>query len=430
MRAFYMMLVATISVAGGEYSDDKCYPFLKHYLSGRSGMPDMCTFRFPYDEIKSSALGVGNSVEEKIDDSTQTAKRIFGRALELGKPLGLAMHAGAITKKVLKSSTHSFAKMAKIVKFMPAAGDIIDIVTGFMELFEDEKEETDWKKQFHELFAELMPEALIKQSNEDIGNFLDFVRSQLPIINKAVTVKDEYFAELDRDTIQHPGNCINNLWRRQEYINNKTFTPIVAGSLYTTFRTYVTSFTNRESTKRQHPSIALPSLIEMSFVVSIFEPVLIELFGNDAQKLSCVTRNAIYNFLPFVLEDRLNKLKDVNQVNMIKVRNAPYNQSGYNTSEVMYCWPESKNIWVSAFKPTIIELQNMMIFEDTATNEKYIYQVIGDGTSCEIGYAQHLRRSIEKMFEIPFEIADQMCNRSVDTTGKLSSSNNTRVVIN
>lgn len=68
------------------------------------------------------------------------------------------------------------SKVSKFAKVMPVPSEVIDIVTGFVQLFE---EKTNWKNEFKKLFAELMPEALAKQMTGNTAVFLEVVRGRL-----------------------------------------------------------------------------------------------------------------------------------------------------------------------------------------------------------------------------------------------------------
>lgn len=105
--------------------------------------------------------------------------------------------------------------------------------------------------------------------------------------------------------------------------------------------------------------------------------------------LSCRFRDAMVDFLPFVLEARFQKV-NANPSNKLKVRNEPFNRNGYNRTAYLQCGKGCDG-------------NDCLIDEFSA--EKYTRSL----DNCEIGYLQYLRHSVEELF--PLDILNETCNR-------------------
>lgn len=221
---------------------------------------------------------------------------------------------------------------------------------------------------------------------------------------------DHDLAIIEGKMKKHPENCETYERQKMDVRLSATHGSTIATALMLSFETYVKSFTTWNSTLKYYPLIAAPSLIEMSLMVSVFEPLTEQLIKNQVgvqiEKLSCVIRNAIHDFLPLIIEARLEALS-ADQMSMIEVRKAPFNKNGYNSSNRLDCW-------ASPCESTFSHPKNIkaVCLIDSLGATKYEHNF--GSTSCEIGHAQNLRYLIEQIFEVPFGITNRACNRPID----------------
>lgn len=393
MRAIYIVLFATILRSAVICGEANALGMIK------------------YHDLHLSALGAEQKIENVITKSLNTAKEVFGEVVESAKTLDHGMKTAAfgleaanVGKKVLKKSA-TFSKISKkLASFIPYASEVIGIASGFAELFE---EETDWRTQYKQLFAELIPEALAKYSTENSRQFLEVVKDKLQMINKTILDRERSLSKIEENMKLHPENCESYERQKLKVEQNAHYGSTVAISLLMSFDLNIKSFTTWNSTLKYYPLIAAPSLIEMSLMISVLEPLAIKLVGNKVEKRTCVIRDAVYDFLPFLIEARLAAL-NADQANMTAVRNAPYNKTGYTHSDHLKCFP-SDNCVSTFFRTKDVDA---LCLVDKLGSEKY-EAPSGERICCEIGYAKHLRHSIEKMFETPLEALDKTCGRPI-----------------
>lgn len=401
MGPFYIVLIATMlgsAVICLESNSEETSKGMAEIAA------DKALGTIKYRNLQLPALGAGQKVENIISKSLHTAQEVFGEIKKPAKSLGHGMKTADFGMK----AAGTFSKISKkIAKFIPYASEVIDIATGFVELFE---EETDWRNEFKKVFAELIPEALVKHSTESSRRFLEVVGDKLQTINKTILDRERSLSKIEENMKLHPENCESYERQKLNVEQSAHYGSTVAISLLMSFDLNIKSFTTWNSTLKHYPLIAAPSLIEMSLMVSVLEPLAIQLVGNKVEKRSCVVRDAIYDFLPFLIEARLEAL-NADQTNMIAVRNAPFNKTGYTNSDYLKCAP-SENCISTFFRTKDVDALCLI---DKLGSEKYEAQS-GERVSCEIGYAQHLRHLIEKMFETPLEISNKMCGQPTQNT--------------
>lgn len=396
MKAFYVLLITTIIASAVNCEGIK------------------------YDELNVPAFGIGDeNFEEKVYQSLQANKNAFEKISELEPYATLAMDTfEALAPKV-------FEKAGKfLAKAIPFADVALGIASGLVEIFKDD-DNTDWRAEFAKFLAQEMPKELAKEKVRDVRTFSNVVLENIGNMEKSLSKRAQGLSQIEEYRQNDPFRCNTaNISLHMTLINteNDKYDNIegVATNLHTYFQTWVQTFIGDASTFKEYPLIAAPVLIEMAMLISTFEPLVMELthYALDVW-LSCKIRDGLMNYLPYVIEARLAAI-EVDQSIMIKVRNEPYNETGYNHTDTLNCWVDACSI--SGFekvRKVASEIIDALDGNSRVSNTTCLiddlgrvkYQHVENDDDCAIGYAQYLRHKIEKMFRTPIEVSNAICNQ-------------------
>lgn len=341
--------------------------------------PEDYRWSIPYDELDMHALTSKNSsvIENTLYNSLQTTNNIFG------------------------DISPGLKNLALVTKLLPFVNEITDVVSSLAEIG---SKETDWKHDFQNALNDQIEKQVTKGQVNGMSAFLKSVEQFLPLLEETIfTNGTEYQNEEDEE---------NEISYEEKEKNSKG----IATTLHANFNEFINTFTMPNSTFKHYPLIGATVLIEMGLAVSIFEPMALQFIPLQATrlKLSCKIRDTIMDYLPFIVDARLEKL-NANLTNMVQVRNEPYNSTGYNRTSSLLCG-ESKD--ADRECSTLVDssiVDNACLIDQFGTKE-YNKQIERD--NCEKGYAQYLRHLVEGMF--PIDIVNKLCNRkSENTTGNL-----------
>lgn len=418
MRVFYLVLFVT-TLRSVELWKSK---------SSNNLIFDMLTkdewLGLKYDDLHDIGALVSNDnkhIEDVISESIQVSKsfvdEVSGYLKNQIKAISLAKNAGSVAKPLFKTDVGKrFEKKAmelagKTLKFasklIPYASEVLDLADGLVDIFSG-GDENEWKKEFEEKIlanAEKTSNELDQKNNLfHVNVFMTTVKQDVQKMNKTVhCMRTEYVKDHPNENVTRvPSTLID------DYIKacDKNGVDSMASTLWVLFQNQVNAFAARNSSYMHYALLGAPVLIELSLLVSLFEPLAIELVpgvADDDPKLSCLFRDALIDHLPFVLEERFNKV-NASLKNMIKVRNEPYNATGYHES-----------IFVDCSKGCPYE---------NCIDDKFAAEALykkSDENACEIGYLQHLRHMVESLF--PIDVLNKSCDRGWEKpTGNLSIS--------
>lgn len=166
-------------------------------------------------------------------------------------------------------------------------------------------------------------------------------------------------------------------------------------SIYKNLQAMIDVFSDFGSVSHQkpYPLVGAQVLIALSLAIAAFEPIAVEQMPTETKLLTlpCQAYDLLIDYRKYAVDARLDKLSGIPPENLVDVKNAPYNPEGYPP----------------------------MGTSDTCKhNDKINYYCVGDqfGTTycniegyCHIGYAQHVRHQVEKMF--PVEQLKQACQK-------------------
>lgn len=283
MRAFYVVLITTIlRSAWGTVEWGK---------TDKSGLK----WGFKWEEVDEN-IGIlyakkhQKALDEKISESLQTTKNFF---------------ADDTTKTVLQSLTLG-------TQLIPFLGTLVGVMSNFAGILETE---TEWKDQFAKEMADQMDQKIEVYHVDTMETLLITDKQLIESLNK--TIQDGTYDEMKTEMIS------------------------TADNIYTHLLNMINGFTKPNSKFKHHPLIGSSILIELSLMVSVFEPIAIPFIKKASNlKLSCMIRDGMIDYLPFMVEDRLAKM-NTNFVELTKVRNKPYNQSGYDELSYLDCTNET-----------------------------------------------------------------------------------------
>lgn len=343
MRAFYVVLITTIlRSAWGTVEWGK---------TDKSGLK----WGLEWEEVDKN-IGIlyakqhQEALDEKIFESLQTTKNFF---------------ADETTKLALQSLTIG----AQFIP-VPFLGTLVGLMSNFAGILE---QETKWKTQFAKEISDQTDKKFASYNVDTMDTFLITDRQLIKSLNK--TIQGGNYDKIKGEMIS------------------------TADNIHKDFLNMINGFTKPNSKFKHHPLIGSSILIALSLMVSVFEPIAIPFIAKASNlKLSCMIRDGMIDYLPFMVEDRLAKL-NTNFIELTKVRNKPYNQNGYDELSYLDCTNET-------CRATCIKDEYSA--KDLQRNVKE--------SNCEINYALHLRHLVEKMF--PIKLLQERCDQKLgDSTG-------------
>lgn len=145
MRAFYMVLIVSILSSAVDCEGSE----VSNHQNWR--------FSIPYGELDINALASeSSSIEDAIHKSLQTTKNVF-------------------------SELSSYTKVgALMTKFIPVAGELLDLANSFTDILADE---TDWKNDHENVLADQIRKAVGQGKVDEIAAFLRMVQKYTPFLN-------------------------------------------------------------------------------------------------------------------------------------------------------------------------------------------------------------------------------------------------------
>lgn len=443
MRAFYVvcitMVLGLVADCKPKTMDPELLERIKKYVDDEDWNPT-------YDSLQTvNVFGDGSiNLEKRIYNSMQATANFFGQMKNPLNYQSLVLKTAAFVPKNL---------ILQAAKFIPYASQVLGLVEGFTGLF---TVESDWKSEFAKKFASLMPEVQAKVKANDIGHFLETVKDYIPLIN-ATIYNNTMLNQSNRNRrqqrkrkIEHPKhmrqrnqkfkkgktnqdqmdfllNEVKSLKQKTSSLQNQLDAKTGADPttvLHVFFNDYINLFAQQTGDFRlKYPLLGAPVIIELSLMLAVFEPLAMQLNENFMSnlKLSCKLRDVLKNFVPFVVAARL-EATSANFTNRIRVRNAKFNRNGYNKTSFLPC---PKFPCTTLLKDIDDDLFNKLCFFDKMSKTEYVRfeDYLGDKHDCEIGYAQHVRHLVEKMFQQPIDLLAQQCKRPRGKpTGELSIS--------
>lgn len=406
MKVFYLALFVIILGTVEVYK----FPTIADYLT-KPGLAGLL-----YDDLHGIGALVSSNraiTDDILSDSVEFSQNFVDKASDLVTNTNLGAKIAYATRPLYKTDVgkklaENVAKLTgKALKFatklIPYASEVLDIADGLLEMFKDDKE-LDKELEVLRKALEQTHQAIQEHNLFQINNFMTSVKQNTKNLNETIScMRDEYEKQFPhQNAIRVPIELIDELKKKC----NKVGVGGLTSAMFLDFQNIGNGFAARNSAFRKYPLLAAPVFIELSLLVSIFEPMAIELIPGVADgttKLSCLYRDALIDDLPFVLEARFQKV-NATLTNMIKVRNEPYNPIGYNKSYYLECEKGCVH-------------DNCLI--DQFADEK-LYK-LSDGNDCDIGYLQHLRHLVEKLF--PIDVLNKTCNRGWEKpTGNSSTS--------
>lgn len=307
-----------------------------------------------YDNVKANSFTAQNgmTIESNIAESLKTTKNVF--ASNIFKSI---VNAGITITKIGRNTVTAGLKIAPIVN------QLMKVTRALTQILASE---TEWQGTFeHEMdkkIRELIASERVNSMKSTMGTVTSFIE----------TLKDS--------SIEDPETISVNVL------------------LLSTFDSLLNQFDQYNSLLKRFALVGAPILIQLSLMVAIFEPIAKTIIPNKINqfKLSCKARDLLFDYRPFVLSNRLEKL-NTNLEFMVSVKNAPYNSNGYNQTNMLFCeegCPENRE-------------KNGLCLTDKFGEKKYSVNSKTELTNCRIGYGQHIRHLLEKTF--PFEELSRIC---------------------
>lgn len=281
---------------------------------------------------------------------------------------------------------------------VPYLGKFLDVIETIHNLLSDDSE---WSKKFLDFFKKEQQMADVNHQVFDIKKSMLKAKREMNNIHAMVGNETE-LSKLNATQIKNSEHYILSI---RIFLNDM-----------------ITSFGMHDTIFKSEPWIAMvgaPVLIESGLLIAAFEPfagkIYPSMINND--KYSCRIRDIMLDYLPFVVATRLDQL-DANFKTIMKVRNEPYNKTGYEKTPALPCNFHCKGCSICTS------------FYADDRRKGYRNDCLVDGWSkiqlikrsnvlgCEVEYARHLRTLVEKMF--PIELISEVCGlEPSDTTGNL-----------
>lgn len=289
--------------------------------------------------------------------------------------------------KILKSLAPKLA--AKAAKMIPVIGAIMDIAVGFAEILETE---TDWKAQFAEVAKKEIEKSRADTYIDQMDTILSNVKDFMKILKNEIAEREtEKRAKREVSDQDEAGSDENGKGRKGKKKLLRPQEMNIAGKIHGDLNELIITFLKPKSIFKHFPLIGAPFLLELSMIVAAFEKIAIDVGLRQAKTipLSCRVLNALIDYRPFVVADRLEKL-NVPLDRMMSVRNQPFNPNGYNESNLLKCGETCSN--------------SGSCLHDDFSNKQYQ----NTGVECEFGYMKRLRYLVEQMF--PIELLTRRCD--------------------
>lgn len=345
MRTLYVVLILTILRSWGTVETAEWLIFYDNVQWG-----------FTWDEVDKH-IGIFAPKEESKDNSATLDGKI-SNSLET-------------TENFFAEISGGLEVLALGTSLVPYLGSFVSIIKDFAGILSSE---TDWKENFSKAMSKEMKEEIVKDNIDNMDTTLRLIKIYIESINDTIQTKS--FTKLNNDTMEDDARTIY-----------KEFLELIIG-----FR--------KENSKFKHfPLLAAPILIEMGLLVSAFEPIQIALINET--KLSCSFRDGIWDYIPFVVEDRLSKLENMNLIKLTELRNQQFidwNPTALNDktgTEMNYLDCNSEPCEEEA---CLIDHYSTKIYKNI-TEEK---------SECLSHYALHLRQLVEKQF--PLKQLEKTCD--------------------
>lgn len=203
-------------------------------------------------------------------------------------------------------------------------------------------------------------------------------------IRRETIVNDLNLMEAAMETIQAKIGLLNE--------TDSDSGKLIASQMQTGLDEMINFFARPDSIFKQNVLIVAPVLIQISLIVAVLEPVAETLIPLETKtiKLSCKTLDTLVAYRPMAVAERLDKLSD----HSVEVRKAPFNPKGYNTTNSLDCikgCPESSSCMTDEYGTSDYSASS------------------GSNANCFIGYAQHVRHLVEKVF--PTKLLERTCKR-------------------
>lgn len=331
-----------------------------------------CSAQIPFDDVRANSFTAQNgmTIETNIAESMEMTKNIFASGV-----FKKILAAGITITRIGRQTVVAGLKIVPIVnKLMKVTRALTHILAS----------ETEWPGTFEQEMDKRIREII---TNERINS----MKSTLGTITSLIETLEDSPAE-------------------------KTETTTVNILLVSLLDTMLNQFDQYNSLFKRFALVGAPILIELSLMVAIFEPIAKTIIPNKIGrfKLSCKARDLLFDYRPFVLSNRLEKL-NTNLEHMVSVKNAPYNSKGYSTTNTLLCEEECSEK----------RGKRGLCLADEFGTKKYSVNSNNALTKCLIGYGQHIRHLLEETF--PFEELDTICGKKAkEPSGNLSMSSNKR----
>lgn len=397
MGAFYVVLIAAIfgSVVNSTIQYDSLHGIGALGNNARKSIENTIS-----DAVEISRIYT--DINEGIDPLKAT--NIGTKALHLSQYIFKTEKGKQFAKNAFEFAGKSL-KFA--TKFIPFASETLDLVQSLQEIFD---KQPDWKIEFEAKILEKGKRARQEEKISDIETQIDTFSSQINDMNRTIECfRREYESQhLNKNSQRIPKQF------RVQYDEQCEASGVgeQASQMHGTLWYYANMIAKRNSPFKQYPLLGAPVLIELSMLASGIEPMIKEFIWNVAtkHKLSCIYRDVIIDYLPYVLEERFEKVT-ANITYQVNVRNEQYNRNGYNDTPFMQCDACSKD-----------EDRDHCLVDEFGTGAFRKSDNPNVPDHCQIGYLEYLRHLVESMF--PIDVLDKACNRPWGKpTGNLSIPN-------
>lgn len=307
------------------------------------------------------------SVENKIRNSLDTTQNFFTE--HHNEILGIANGATLITAAI------------------PIVPTVISLTASFASMLESK---SDWRDEFAVVITKVIEEKEAKSFLSAKADRLYYLKEDfMPLVEGRL---EEMEKEKNGEKV-----VVDEIRRRDVHTG---FHTIISGFIET-----IRAFQKPDSIFKNYPLTGAPFFIELGLLISVLEPIAIRF--TTTYEISCKIRDAMIDYIPFVVGARLEKVNAPLKI-MNEVRKESSAQNNRLVSNALFCQSHcdggKHRIWyITQWK----EFESNCLIDDFGT------KILGRDSAykCEKDYAQHLRYYVEKMF--PIEQLEEVCKRPI-----------------
>lgn len=245
----------------------------------------------PFDDVKFKIFDdQSDSFESNIIASLQTTKNFFAKH-EVSKGFDIAW---------------------ALATAIPLVGQFSNLLPSICAIL---AKESDWNEKFSRTIA-----------NET---------------RREIALERITWMEATMKTMRHKMNILNDTNPESDRDRK-----MVASIAHTDLAIMINYFSHRDSLFKKFPLIGAPPLIELAVIVAAFHPITQLLIPYEAKNpnIVCDIRDVVADYMPRVVDARLDKLsiKNDSHLNMyrsaiVTVKTLPFDSNGYNKQGMLTC---------------------------------------------------------------------------------------------